>query len=348
MTQKKEEDRLFATAIDNSVEVTDFYTNRLALIKDILGDSKETGDNFNRIIRNALENDVDVGTLGTFADLPTSVIDEVKQWHQDGLIGAVDGTAAINQTILADKIVFGVAIATLTSRSQGEPKLTYTRTMRPQLIGDMQGILDLETAIEKAREANWTQAYREFYERRAAIDLAANNGCRLVLIDGPIYTRHLLTQQTAIENVLNIIQRDPHIYVGYIKELKPFHKQLGASLKSGEYWISKQFMQSIVYAFDSSHISTKWISQSKPWTRCIYKLKLKPFEFECDPGIIPYALALLTVDCSNSINHEIPFLLELVDKHARAKSDAANIAKDLIASTGEQAIALENESEFRL
>jgi hypothetical protein len=82
--------------------------------------------------------------------------------------------------------------------------------------------------------------------------------------------------------------------------------------------------------------------------RCIYKLKQKAFEFECDPAMVMHGLALLKVDPSYSLNHEIPFLLELVDKHVRAKTDATHISRDLIASLGQHAISFENEREYRV
>lgn len=353
MEENQEHDKFFEAAIANSSDISDRYLNRSAIISEIIDDTPTVASGFAKTIRAELEKPEN-GRLGRFADIPVGVLEEVVGWQNRGLIGAVDGTAAIDQTILPDKIVFGVAVATVTSKLQSLPQVTYTRTFRKQNPPtEIQGILDLQHMLEEASESkSWTRTYRELKEREAAIALV-DGGLRLVLIDGPLYTQNLLTQPAAQQGVLAKIQGNQTRYIGYIKEQNPFHKHLGAALKPGEFWIFESFKNLLAQqrfskkGEHSNHPAAQWIKKADHWVRCVYKLKNKAFEFECDASMVMHGLALLKVDASHSLNHEIPFLLELVDRHVRAKTDASHISKDLITSLGQHAISFENEREYR-
>jgi len=356
MTSDTNDDGFFKAAYKNSEDVTDIYLNRTTMVSRLLGDARCVASEFDAIVRAQMEKSNN-GTLGRFSDVPASVTAEILEWQRAGLIGAVDGTAAIAQTILPDKVVFGVAIATVTTKKQGAPKVTFTRTHRDEKPPhEIQSLLELQEALEDAAgDASWTRTYREFLEREAAIKLANDDGCRLVLLDGPIYTQNLLTQEMGRARVLDEIRKNQHRYIGYIKEPSPFHKRLGSALMPGEWWIFdiyKGLLEQKRFSKDkqseNDHPATAWIKKASHWVRCIYKLKQKAFEFECDPSMVMHGLALLKVDPSYSLNHEIPFLLELVDKHVRAKTDAVHISKDLIASLGQHAISFENEREYRI
>jgi hypothetical protein len=353
MEEEEQHRGFFEAAIKNSDDITETYLNRSVIVRKILGDTPSVASDFARIVRKELEKPEN-GRLGLFSDIPIGVLSEVVQWQKDGLIGAVDGTAAIDQTILPDKIVFGVAVATATSKLQSPPTVTYTQTYRDEKPPtNIQSILDLQQMLEDASESkSWTRTFRELKEREAAIGLV-NDGLRLVLIDGPLYTQNLLTQSGGQSRVLEKIQANQTRYIGYIKEQSPFHKHLGAALNPGEYWVFDSFKDLLAQRrfgkddAQSTHPAAEWIKKAGHWVRCVYKLKSKAFEFECDASMVMHGLALLKVDPSHSLNHEIPFLLELVDRHVRAKTDAAHISRDLIMSLGQHAIAFENEREFR-
>lgn len=338
----------FKSAISNEIDISSLYLNRAQIISDVVGKSRQAASNFAEIIRPELEKSEN-GVIGTFKDIPKSVTDEVSRWQRDGLIGAVDGTHAINQTTLPDRVVYGVAVATATSRLQNPPVITSTRVSTPEKkIDNIQSILDLQRIIKDASDSqSWTNTYREYRERLAAIALA-KDGCRLVLIDGPLYTQNLLTKKEARDGVLKEIQDQQTRYIGFIKQPQHFHNVLGSALRQGEYWIFSIFKDMLRDDYMKSYQHTgMWISKAGHWVRCLYKLKQKTFEFECDASMVQHGLALLRIDPSPSLNHDIPFLLELVDRAVRAKTDASHISKDLLMSLGPHAITFENEREFR-
>jgi hypothetical protein len=342
-------DDFFADAVKNSEDITDRYLNRAVLINNIVGNSCKNADEFRHIVRMQLE-DPDNGYLGNFAEVDQTIIDEVKYWHRDGLIGAVDGSDSISLTLLPDKLVYGVAISTATSKRYTEPttKMTFTSKQQkpPANIDDL---FDLQDLLQDSSEkSSWARTYREFEERQAALDLAAD-GCRLVLIDGPIYTQNLMTQAVARDKVLDRIKNNRSHFIGYIKEQNPFHKQLGAALERGEYFVFEKFKDVLTRNRfkDQTHPAVTWVKSAPHWVRCIYKFNQKAYEFECDPALVPYGLALLIADPSDVLDHDIPFLLELVDKHVGAGTNAGNIAKDLVGALGQFALTYENERELR-
>lgn len=342
------DDGFFLAAMKNRTDVTDHYLNRAALIGEVVGDATDNAVEFRKIIREQLE-DRSNGRLGRIDQVDQSIIDEVRDWQRNGLIGAVDGTNSIRLTLLPDRLVYGVAIATVTSKTQSIPqiKITYTHKKQdpPRNITDL---FALQTLLQESSEqSSWPRTYREYEEREAAIELASG-GCRLVLIDGPIYTQNLMTQQEARGNLLDRMQSNRNLFIGYIKEQNPFHKHLGAALHGGEYFIFDRFKELLGHnRFKEQKQAAAWVKSAHHWVRCIYRVNQKAFEFECDESLVPYGLAMVAIDCSDALNHEIPFLLELVDRHVRASTDADNVAKDLLGALGSFTLTFENEREFR-
>lgn len=344
------EDDFFRISIQNRNDITSRYLNRLALVNEVVGDSPNNATLFRRIIREQLEDKTN-GYIGKFDELPRDIIDNVREWQRDGLIGAVDGTDSIRPTLLPDKIVYGVAISTATSKLQTAPKITITHTFKQQKTPDnIDDLFSLQDALQDSSEKpSWMRTYREYEEREAALDLL-NQGCRLILIDGPIYTQNLMTQRVAQERVLDRLQQNKTNFIGYIKEQNPFHKHLGAALHKGEYFVFNRFKDLLAsnrFREQDNHPAVAWIKKSPHWVRCIYKINQKAFEFECTPEMVPHGLALIRIDCSDALDHDIPFLLELVDRYARANTDASNVGRDLLQALGEFTLTFENEREFR-
>ena len=56
---------------------------------------------------------------------------------------------------------------------------------------------------------------------------------------------------------------------------------------------------------------------------------------------------LLKVDANPTLHHEIPFLLELVDRYVRSQAEPQHISDDLVNSLGAYALAFSNERIFR-
>jgi hypothetical protein len=343
-------DKFFLAALTNRADVTDRYLNRTALISEVIGDAASNAVAFRKIVREQLE-DPGNGRLGRIDQINQSIIDEIKQWQRDGLIGAADGKDSIPLTLLPDKLVYGVAICTVTSKALMKPKMKITHTFNRQAPPqDIEDLFELQTLLqESAEQSSWVRTYREFEEREAALALVMD-GCRLVLIDGPIYTQNLLTQGAAQPRLLDRMQANQDHFIGFIKEQNPFHKHLSAALNRGEYFIFDRFKEMLArnrFRDDPNHPAVGWIRRAKHWVRCIYRVNQKAYEFECDEALIPYGLAMITVDRSEALNRELPFLLELVDRYVQASTDANNIAKDLLGALGPFTLTFENEREYR-
>jgi hypothetical protein len=349
----KSGDGLFEAALRNSADVGEQYLNRNALIHEIIGNGLDRAPRLREIVRGLIENP-EHGYLGRFDRVDQGAIDKVRHWQNAGLIAAVDGTDAICQTSLPEKVVYGVAVANVTSKQQSAPEITFTHTFQPEPAENIDDLFSLQEELRRATETDsWTRTYREYCERKRALALAVN-GVQLILIDGPIYTQNLMTQKIAQEGVLAELQADQCRFIGFIKEQNSFHKHLGAALNSGEYWVFEKFRQMLgasrfqkAAGQQSEHPAATFVRRAKHWVRCIYKLNQKAFEFECDPSMVEYGLAVLLADGSQALNHELPFLLELADRYVRSQVEPYDISDDLINSLGPYALTFANERTFR-
>jgi hypothetical protein len=348
----KERVGLFGASLKNSSDYSDDYLNRTGLIEKILGNGDHTSHN-RSLIRALLENPRH-GSLGRFDAIPQATLDEVRNWQAEGLIGAVDGSDAIYQTALPEKVVYGAAVASMTSKQRSEPVISFTYTYQSQEPRDIDDLVALQEELAQATEiTSWTRSYREFKERQEALRLV-REGCRLVLIDGPIFTQNLMTQEIARNTILAEMQADQCKFIGYIKEQNQFHKHLGAALESGEYWVFESFRNMLgekrFRSVDNParvHPAASWVRHARHWVRCIYKINQKAYEFECDPAMVQHGLAVLKVDANPTLHHEIPFLLELVDRYVRSQAEPQHISDDLVNSLGAYALAFSNERIFR-
>lgn len=347
-------DGIFAKALQNARDISEDYYND-AKLRDEWADHPEDFRGFIERVRQLLEAN---SAIKRIADIDPDLQAQIEADHHAGKIGAVDGTDAIAQTDLTSRMVYAVAVISATSRTLHAPRIN--KTASHHAVPPLDGIgTDLLTFIDQAdkyeQDSSWIRTFREHHERLEALRILDEEGCSLALIDGPLYTQNLLTQPISRIGLLKQMLEHSKSLIGFIKDMRTA-KMLhfaGMALHSGEYWVLSEWRQLLSHRFEKGHDHTrKWLIEQTAaehqWIRCVYRKNEKAFAFECHPDLIDTGIALINspVTCSDAVNHELPFLLESVDRIVRAQTNAQAKSKNLISASPNYP-NLTSEREFR-
>ncbi len=359
MTNTDPTGRYFAHALAGRRDITDTY-QKLGDIPELVGISTQAEDQLAASIRELIKTETEgIKTIPTAATSSASIAEHL---YKNNLIAAVDGTDAVSSLRFASDTIYAAGVILVTPQTHHRPRAHVARTHAVHLTPEqnisatsMQAITAWEAYLRGARqeEHSWTNTFREYEERELAHEWLQENENHIVLIDGPILTQNMLTQDTARELLNQIVAQKRAI--GYIKDLtaNPLLSAIGIALNPNEVFVMNQWTNILSERFDQrQQIISQWITDNAGGVvRAVYKVKHKAFGIECLAEQLPLALAILQYDNNGSMDHDIPMLLQIADKHVRAMFNGTSARDQVIArfSTSEpdRFLTLTNERSLR-
>jgi hypothetical protein len=169
-----------------------------------------------------------------------------------------------------------------------------------------------------------------------------------VFLDGPIIYEWLGGQTIGIELYKELLKTKKVIGIlknlGTTKELAIY----GSVLKSGELYIHETTEEHL--SKHNVHMAGDFLATHCRYLyRGVFKPALTPFGFEVHKDILPNMMALVAADCAlEHIGHEIPYLLDTVDKEVRIASPVDLLKNQIAASMHMESEELffQNSDEF--
>ena len=325
-----------------------------------IGISAQNEDQFVASIRRLI--DTQAGGTDSIANVANTCVADAENLYQSNLIAAVDGTDAVASVRFASDTLYAAGVILVTPQTQHRPKAHVARTRAAHLTPAqnfgtswMQAIQDWEEYLRGARqqEHSWTNTFREYEEREFAYVWLQEDERHIVLLDGPILTQNMLTQESA-HNLLNNILTEERA-IGFIKNLSanPLLSAIGYALSPGEVFLMHQWSTVLAHRFGERQQNiSQWIKQNAPNViRAVYKINHKAFGIECVANKMPLALAILEYDNAGPSDHDIPMLLQIADNHVRTTFNGTRARDELVArysaDNPTRFLALTNERSFR-
>ena len=359
MTTSSQTSHYFADALAGREDITDSYVV-LGDLPALVGISSQNEDQFVASIRRLI--DTQAGGTASISNLAaTSGTDAASLYHSN-LVAAVDGTDAVSSLRFASDTLYAAGVILVTPQTQHRPKAHVARTHATHLtpaqnLGTswMQAIQDWEEYLRGARqqEHSWTNTFREYEEREVAYEWLQEDDRHIVLLDGPILTQNMLTQERA-HALLHDIVSDGRA-IGFIKNLSanPLLSAIGYALRPGEVFVMQQWATVLSNRFGERQQNiSQWITNNAGnVVRAVYKVNQKAFGIECVADRIPLALAILEYDNAGPSDHDIPMLLQIADNHVRTTFNGIRARDELIARFSVddpiRFLALTNERSIR-
>ena len=359
MTTSSQTGRYFADALAGREDITDSYVV-LGDIPTLVGISQQNEDQFVASIRRLIE--TQTGGLDDISSLAATSATEAANLYHGNLIAAVDGTDAVSSLRFAADTLYAAGVILVTPQTQHRPKAHVARTHAThraptQNLGTswIQAIQDWEEYLRGARqqEHSWTNTFREYEEREVAYEWLQEDERHIVLLDGPILTQNMLTQERAHALLHNIVSGGRAI--GFIKNLSanPLLSAIGYALRPSEVFVVQQWATVLSNRFgDRQQNISEWITNNAgSVVRAVYKVNQQAFGIECVADRMPLALAFLEYDNAGPSDHDIPLLLQIADNHVRTTFNGPRARDEIIArfSADDSArfLALTNERRIR-
>ena len=359
MTTHDSTDGYFADALAGRQDITDTYL-ALGDIPDLVGISTQNEDQFVASIRGLI--DAEAGGTDTIKAVATPSLTDAAQLYHSNLIAAVDGTDAVSSLRFASDTIYAAGVVLVTPQTQHRPRAHVARTRATHLtpgqnLGStwMQAIKDWEKYLRGARqqEHSWINTFREYEEREIAYEWLQEDDRHIVLIDGPILTQNMLTQDRARDLLHDIV--DNGRAIGFIKNLSanPLLSAIGYALGPSEVFVMRQWATILSERFGPRQQSiSQWVASNATDTiRAVYKVNRKAYGIECIADRLPLALAILEYDNDGAMDHDIPMLLQIADGHVRAAFNGNRARDEVIArfsaTDPNRFLALTNERSLR-
>ena len=359
MTTSNQTGRYFADALAGRQDITDSYLI-LGDLPDLVGISSQNEDQLVASIRRLIQ--TQAGGTGSISDVAAVSVPEAANLYHGNMIAAVDGTDAVSPVRFASDTIYAAGVILVTPQTQHRPRAHVARTHATHLtpaqnLGTswMQAIQDWEEYLRGARqqEHSWTNTFREYEERDVAYGWLQDDDDHIVLLDGPILTQNMLTQEQAHSLLSDIVSTERAI--GFIKNLSanPLLSAIGYALNPGEVFVMHQWAAVLSNRFGERQQNiSEWITTNAgSMVRAVYKVRKKAFGIECAADQVPLALAILEYDNAGPSDHDIPMLLQIADNHVRATFKGDSAREELIArfSAGDSTrfLALTNERSIR-
>jgi hypothetical protein len=254
-----------------------------------------------------------------------------------GEIAGVDGTNTIEQIDERGLTLFGCAVAWLTRKTRCSPQIKITQTLTPSDIdaGRIKTIDDLNQLLKESdllrEDHSWPTTFREYQERLCGLESGYH-----VLVDGPLMTQNLVSQQEGRKLLDRIIARDDRIFVGVIKSIDAssnITKTIAHCLHPGEGFVLGNLGRMLWERYAESAAVQGWADRlGDQYVRCVYRPNMKTFAFECRRREIPLVVAILIQDQSQTIGHELPSLIEYVDMYLRSQFGASSRIREIVLS----------------
>lgn len=352
------ERRVFETALRHQEDKTDQFSGQIGYAIDVESIFKFDSTVQARVREIMLAANDRARFMFDIAERASRMAGEAASILRDGRVAAVDGTNALSHVSLMNTGVYACAVGYVTSRTRPGPNVKITTTSTEFLRknafeGSADELAMLCEDLDAARiEQSWTTTFREYQERRVAIDCDASH----VFIDGPIFTQNLVTQQSG-RALYGEMVASGKTYVGIIKDLSgswTLSKWCGYSLEPGEGFIVCSLKTQFLDRFKGKEDAIRsWLENDLPdsYVRGVFKPNQKAFGFECRLSDLDLAMALIAADASPTINHELPLLLETVDAHLRGGFDGGAAASVIVGNIQRRdyrmGVDVMNERDFR-
>ena len=340
MTMPAGQFRYFADALAGREDITNSY-EVLGDLPDRVGISTQNEDAFIAIIRNIIENDA--GGTSDIASIASPAAVQARDLYHSNLIAAVDGTDAVATMQFVTDTIYAAGVVLVTPQTHMNPRAYVTRTQanhlaptgQPSSVTWMQAVEQWAEYLRLARdqEHSWVNTFREYHEREIALDWLRESEDHIVLIDGPIATQNLLTQDAARDLLGKLLETRRAI--GFIKTLSanPLLSAIGYALEPGEAFILESWSNILSDRFKvrQGHIS-KWVDDnSSQLVRVIYRTNQRAFGMETTAGNVSLGLAILQHDNQGPLSHDIPMLLQFADQAVRTKFNGRKARDEVIA-----------------
>lgn len=339
MTTSSQSSRYFADALAGREDITDHYVV-LGDLPELVGISAQNEDDFVTDIRRLI--DAHAGGTSRISSVAATQVVSAETLYRKNLIAAVDGTDAVSSVRFASDTLYAAGVILVTPQTQHRPKAHMARTrashMTPaQSLGVSweKAIQDWEEYLRGARqqEHSWINTFREYEEREIAYEWLQQDERHIVLLDGPILTQNMLTQEKAHTLLSNVVGEKRAI--GFIKNLSanPLLSAIGYALRPGEVFIMDTWANVLSNRFGERQQNiSRWITDNAgKIVRAVYKVNQKAFGIECIEDKLPLALAILEHDNAGPSDHDIPMLLQIADNHVRTTFNGARARDELIA-----------------
>ena len=359
MTTSSQSGRYFADALAGRLDITDSYVV-LGDLPDLVGVSSQNEDQLVASIRRLI--DTQAGGTDSISSVAATTVINAESLYRNNLIAAVDGTDAVSSVRFASDTLYAAGVILVTRQTQNRPRAHVARIRATHLTPSqnlgtswMQAIQDWEEYLRGARqqEHSWTNTFREYEEREVAYRWLQDNDQHVVLLDGPILTQNMLTQEQAHTLLNDLVSSERAI--GFIKNLSanPLLSAIDYALRPGEVFVMHTWSAVLSHRFgDRQQSISQWITNNASNViRAVYKLNQKAFGIECVAHQLPLALAILQHDNTGPSDHDIPMLLQIADNHVRTTFNGARARDELIARFSAddptRFLALTNERSIR-
>ncbi len=359
MTSENQTGRYFADALDGRQDITDSY-HVLGDIPALVGISSQNEDQLIASIRRLIEAETD--GIATISDSAELLVPDAHHLYHHNLIAAVDGTDAVSSLRFASDTIYAAGVILVTPQTQHRPKAHVARTRATHLTPSenigvtwKQAIKEWHEYLRGARqqEHSWINTFREYEEREIAHEWLQENEGHIALIDGPILTQNMLSQDRA-RDLLEEIVTDRRA-IGFIKNLSanPLISAIGYALQPGEVFVLTEWSTILSDRFGERQQNiSKWVEDhAGEVVRAVYKVSRKAFAIECLADQVPLALAILEYDNTGSLDHDIPMLLQIADNHVRTMFNGSRARDEVIArfsaNDPNRFLALTNERSLR-
>ena len=359
MTSQNQTGRYFADALAGRQDITNSYLV-LGDIPELVGVSSQNEDRLVAAVRRMIE--AETNGINTIRSSATPSVPHAQMLYRSNRIAAVDGTDAVSSLRFASDTIYAAGVILVTPQTQHRPRAHVTRTHATHLtptenigVTWMQAIKEWHEYLREARqqEHSWINTFREYEEREVAYKWLQEDDQHFVLLDGPILTQNMLTQDRARDLLRDLVASGRA--VGFIKNLSanPLLSAIGYALRRGEVFVMHQWSTILSERFGErqQNISQWIIDHAGEVVRAIYKANRKAFGIECVAQQIPLALAILEHDNTGALDHDIPMLLQIADNHVRAAFNGARARDEVVArfsaNDSDRFLALTNERSLR-
>jgi hypothetical protein len=324
--------KLFSQILNRAVDITESFDVDLGGIPADVVTSHREADPHVRNMRSLMEEAI-LAPGSELSDVEHGLIDmnawaalngdEIRAAYQNGNVVAIDGTPLVPVQRFLTAQVYACAIGALTYKERLALKAQVVKTQAdPKLFIDIEATTQFIDETDKITSTqSWPTAFMEYQERRTGYEHAA----RYVLIDGPLITQNLLTQEEGRKLYARMLGASRKCYVGVTKDLRfadVEERFEAAALQTGELFIRNTEFNVLrprlekdyggaVKRFAEDYLGNVY--------RGIFKPGRKAFGFQCHRDDLPAVISLLILDPHSQPGHEIPFLLEMVDAKIRGR-----------------------------
>lgn len=320
-----DDEGVFKRALKNERDVTKSYFADFGFDASRSEANLASEQAVKRLIRPLMEAGAGGGRLFNLKEEAAPYLSEAADLLRDGKVAAVDGTTALTKIDFMNMSQYACAIGWLTSRLPAEPHISITETSSAYIQSKRlaaASLRELEALCEELDEArnveSWPNTWREHKERRAAVEEC--DVADVVLIDGPLVTQNLVSQDEGRE-LLTRLTATPKLYIGVIKNVSgswTLCKWVANATEMGEGYLFCSIADRLRQRFGWNEAITKWTDTVNDIWRVVFRPADKVFALECPADQIGLVCAILQLNQSPTLNHELPLLMETIDAQLRA------------------------------